>query len=346
MPAAALTETPLWLRAAVAFLPVVLFLIALVLLDSFRLVPRRRVAAALAAGSLAALASYVVNSLVLEITGLPVLRFAVYVGPVIEETLKAVHVALLIRTRRVGFMVDAVILGFAAGAGFGIVENLHYLRALPQAPLLVWIIRGLGTAVMHGGATAILALVLMAFGGSGDGGRRPWPAALVAAVVFHAAFNRFMVHPVAATAVMLVVLPALLNAGYRLGEKRLRRWLGYGFDRDSELLALISSGEVRETPLGRYLRSLRENFRPDAVADMLCLIRLQCELNLRAKGTLLLREHGLQPAPDPDLASKLAEVRWLEQAIGQTGLLALRPVCRWRGADEWQRHLLEDEAHA
>ena len=37
------------------------------------------------------------------------------------------------------------------------------------------------------------------------------------------------------------------------------------------------------------------------------------------------------------LAAKLAEVRWLEQSIGQTGLLALRPVCRWRGRDVIQQ---------
>ena len=166
--------------------------------------------------------------------------------------------------------------------------------------------------------------------------------AVFLATLLYAAFNRFMTEPILATGLIVVILPGLMILVYRLGEKRLRTWLGRGFERDSELLGLINEGQVRSTPLGRYLDSLRENFKADVVADMLCLLRLQVELSLRAKGLLILREQGLEPAPDPLLAEKLAEIRWLERNIGQTGLLAMRPICHWRGADAWQRHLLED----
>lgn len=335
------------LRAALAFLPVLLFLTALMLLDSFRLVRPRRLASGVGAGVAAALGCYYVNSLLIDLIEISNFRYAILVAPVVEEGAKAAYVGWLIRTRRVGFLVDAAILGFAAGTGFALVENLYYLKNLSTAPWLVWIVRGLGTALMHGGATALLALVVQGFGRRvSEDSARPWLVAFMVAVVLHGAYNRFMVHPLYATGTTIVVLPTVLWLAYHLGERRLRRWLGYGFDRDSELLALITSGQVTQSPLGRYLRSLRESFRPDTVTDMLCLLRLQCELNLRAKGTLLLREHSLRPHPDPDLSAKLAEARWLEQSVGQTGLLALRPVCRWRGTDAWQRHLLEDETPA
>lgn len=332
-------------RVAVTCLPVLLFLATLVVLDTFRLVRRRRVAVALLAGGVAAVATYFINTSLLGLTGMPSWRFAVLVAPLVEESAKGAYVAWLVSTRRAGFLVDTAILGFAVGAGFAIVENGYYLWQLPDAPLLVWTIRGLGTAVMHGGVTALFGLMLQAFGerrGADSG--RPWLAALLVAALLHALFNRFMVQPILATVLTLAFMPGALATGWRLGEGRLRRWLGRGFDLDSELLGLIRDGQVSATPVGRYLQSLRENFRPDLVADMLCLLRLQCELSLRAKGTLLLREQGFAPARDPELAGKLAEARWLERSIGRTGLLAMRPLTRWRGIDAWQRHLLEEQA--
>ncbi len=332
-------------RAAIACLPVLSFLLALVLVDTFRLVRRRRVAWALLVGAVAAAVTYFANTALMGLVKLPTWSFAIYVAPVVEEAAKGVFVAWLVATRRAAFLVDTAILGFAVGAGFAVVENGYYLSRLPDAPLLVWLIRGFGTAVMHGGATAVFGLLVQGFGerrGAGSG--RPWLGALVVAMGVHALFNRFMVHPVLSTGIVVVVVPLAMTTAWRLGEHRLRRWLGHGFDLDSELLALIREGQVTATPVGRYLQSLRESFRADVVADMLCLLRLQCELSLRAKGTLLLREQGFSPAPDPELAAKLAEVRWLEKSVGRAGLLAMRPLARWRGRDGWQRHLLEEQA--
>jgi RsiW-degrading membrane proteinase PrsW (M82 family) len=331
------------LRAALSLLPVVFFLVALVWLDSFRLVRLRRVLVALGAGALGAVLSYVLNSFILDLTGFSMATFAIVAAPFVEEICKGSWVAWQIRQRQVGFLIDAAVLGFATGAGFAIVENIYYLQMLPEAPLVVWLIRGLGTALMHGGTTAILAVYLV---GRSDRGLSapPWLAAVFLAAVLHAAFNRFMTEPLLATATLLVVLPAIMALVYRQGEQRMRDWLGRGFDRDRELLLLINEGQVQSTPLGCYLVSLRSHMRSDTIADMLCLLRLQAELSLRAKGSLILREHGLQPTPDPELAGKLEEMRWLEGNIGRIGLMAMRPVCHWQGNDRWQRQLLEEDS--
>jgi len=345
-------QLPAWLTApaghlaiavAVALLPVLLFLGVLVRFDSFRLVRRRRVLVAMAMGACGALLSYVANTFVLDLFALPTVTFAIMVAPFIEEAIKGTWVAWQIKQGQVGFLIDAAILGFATGAGFATVENIYYLTQLQQAPLVVWVIRGLGTALMHGGTTAILGVFLQS--GSKRGfARPPWVGAVFLAALFHAAFNRFMTSPVLATVSLAVTLPWLMAWVYRRGENRLRDWLGSCFDRDGELLALIRSGEVQGTPLGRYLTSLRENFRADTVADMLCLLRLQVELSIQAKGGLILREQGFDPVWDPELPGKLAEVDWLEKSIGRTGLLAMRPVCHWRGTDRWQQHLLTESS--
>ena len=327
----------------VALSPVLLFLLCLIFLDTFRLVRFRRVAWAILAGIGTGLASYVVNSSLLSLLGWPVMTFAVLLAPIVEESLKGLYMGWVLHTRRAGFLIDAAILGFATGSGFAVAENIFYLRNLPDAPLFVWIIRGFGTAIMHGGATALFAVSAKAFTDSRlTSSWRVWVPGLAGAIVLHSFFNRMLHKPVLATVVIIVVLPIVMRLVYKIGENRLRRWLGHGFDRDTELLALINEGQVRETPLGRYLVSLRGSFRPDTVADMLCLLRLQAELSIRAKGILLLREHGLKPNDDPELREKLEEVRHLEVNIGKTGQLALRPVCRWKDANAWQRHLLEE----
>jgi len=344
---------PVSLLAALG--PVLIFLLTLVFLDTFRLVRIRRVGWAIAVGIGTGLASYVVNSSLLELLNWPVMTFALLIAPVVEEPIKALYVGWLLHTRRAGFMIDAAILGFATGSGFAVAENIFYLHNLPDAPLFVWIIRGFGTAIMHGGTTAIFAISARSLTETRPTvSWRIWLPGLAAAIFVHAAFNRMLTHPIPSTVVIMVVLPLLMKWVYRVGENRMRRWLGQGFDRDTELLALINEGQVQETPLGKYLVSLRGSFRPDRVVDMLCLLRgpadvgqlyrlfLQAELSIRAKGILILREHGLQPNDDPELRAKLEEVRQLEGSIGKAGLMAMRPVCRWKDANRWQRHLLEE----
>ncbi len=331
------------LRLLLALVPVQLFLLVLAGLDTWRLVRPRRIALSLLAGCAAAALAFVANNTLAALTGLAALPFAVLVAPLVEEGLKGAWTTWLVRSRRAGFLIDAALLGFATGAGFATVENLYFLQSRPDAPLFVWVVRGVGTAVMHGGAAALFAIVLRALR-DGRTRRAAWPTALATSWLLHAGFNRLLSWPLPATGLLLVVVPAVLITAHRLGERRLRAWLGRGFDRDSELLALIRGGEVRATPLGRYLESLQAMTTPAIRADMLCLLRLQAELSIRAKGTLLLREQGLVPAPDPDLGARLIEVEHLELAIGRAGLLALRPVSPWRGIDRWQRHQLEQEA--
>ena len=49
--------------------------------------------------------------------------------------------------------------GFAVGTGFAFVENLYYLYTFPEANIGTWIVRGFGTAMMHGGTTAVFAMM-------------------------------------------------------------------------------------------------------------------------------------------------------------------------------------------
>ncbi|TLZ38993.1 MAG: PrsW family intramembrane metalloprotease [Gammaproteobacteria bacterium] len=104
-------STDLLLRAPIALVPVLLFLAGLVQLDAYKLLRLRMVLALVAAGALAAGASYLVNNYAYgHFTG-DFAAYSSYVAPWIEESLKAVLIVFLIRTRRVGLPVDAGIAG-------------------------------------------------------------------------------------------------------------------------------------------------------------------------------------------------------------------------------------------
>ena len=58
------------------------------------------------------------------------------------------------------------------------------------------------------------------------------------------------------------------------------------------MLELINSGRLSDSPVGRYLHTMKARFRGPVVADLLCYLRLYTELALRAKGILMMRENG------------------------------------------------------
>lgn len=328
---------------AVSVLPVFLFLGALVLIDSYKLVALRAVLVAVAAGVGAGLLSYWVNISLRPALALDLAPYSRYVAPLVEETLKAVYVALLLSRSRVGFVVDAAIYGFGIGTGFAFLENLYYVRVHPEATIWTWIVRGFGTAVMHGAATAIFAMVSRTLHHRVETFR---PALLLpglgVAIVLHSLYNHFLLQPLIATALIVAVFPYVSFAVFQQSERDTKAWLGTGFDTDQELLRALRQGQVSGTPVGKYLRSVRSRFDPETIVDMLCLLRLRAELGIRAKGILMMREAGFEADPDPTVPAKFEELRYLERSIGRTGMLALHPFIHTSTRDLWQLNLLDE----
>jgi RsiW-degrading membrane proteinase PrsW (M82 family) len=325
-------------NALAAVLPVLLFLTVLYLMDSFKLVPRRSVLAAVAYGGVCALAITLLHAwLPLERLSSDIVNR--YVAPVTEETAKALLVAALILTHRVGFLVDALVAGFAIGTGFALVENVVYLSTI-DAPLSLWLTRGVGTALLHGAATGIFG---MSFKTLIDR-RRPLALALgaplAAAVAIHSGFNHTFLPPVIQAGVMLLLLPVLVLVVFDRSERATREWVGAGLDLDVELLQLVGSEHFIHTRFGQYLLELRTRFPGAVVADMFCLLRLDLELAAHAKGLLIARAAGISLAGDADLHGALAERDHLQRHIGRTGLLALEPLQVTTSRDRWHRHLL------
>jgi len=323
-------STPL-VPALLCLLPALCFLTALYYLDSYKLVHPGLLMAVMGAGIAAAALGYLMNRGLLAHWPFERAAYPRYVSPVLEELLKGSIVAWLIRRHRIGLLVDAAILGFAVGCGFALTENLYVLWQIPDAVMSTWIVRGFGTAIMHGGATAIVAVVALAVIEQDE--RHGVLAALpgiLGAMALHSAFNHLAGSPKAATLMVLVAVPALLLLALHHSERTLGTWLEQGFDSDAQMLELLHSGRLSDSPVGHYLTSLRTRFRGPVVADLLAYLGLFSELALRAKGLLIMRENGFEPTIDDETRGKFTELRYLEESIGRTALLALHPLLPMR----------------
>ncbi len=330
-----------WIQSAVGVLPVLGFLAVLLFLDSYKLVTPVRIARAFGIGTSAAILCFVINTLPFSELGAAGEYYAWLGAPVVEESLKAAVLIWWIRRGRIAFLVEGALLGFAIGAGFAFAENIIYARSLHDAHLSVHVIRGFGTAIMHGGATALVGVLARSAADRRPPGRIGFALpALVAAIVVHTIYNIPWLPAIANAAVLVAGLPAALALAFARSEAALRRWLGEGFDKDVELLETLGSGAFLSTPAGRYLRSLKTSFPASVVADMLCLLQLSLELSVRAKAELLQREVGLSGPPDPSIRARLREMKYLEKSVGSTGRLALAPLLPAGARDLWQIHML------
>jgi RsiW-degrading membrane proteinase PrsW (M82 family) len=326
--------------ALVGLLPVLGFLGVLVAIDSRKLVRLSTVIAVVAAGAVVAGLCYAVNAWLIDRLDFDLRAYSRYVAPIVEELAKAVIVGVLVHTARIGFLVDGAILGFAAGAGFAVVENLYYQYAVPDAGLGNWIVRGFGTAIMHGGATAIYTVATLALIERVTPRVLAFVPGFALAVILHSAFNHMFLSPKLSTLAVIVVIPPLILYVFHRSQQAVGDWLGRGFDSDAERLDLIQSGGLSDSPIGRYLATLKSRFDGPVVADLLCYLRLHTELAMRAKGLLLMRESGFDVPLDEETKAKFEELSYLEKSIGRTGMLALQPVLPMSHKELWQLQML------
>jgi RsiW-degrading membrane proteinase PrsW (M82 family) len=331
------------IKIAVSLLPVFVFLIALILIDSYKLVTPKSVLLMLFAGGLAAGASLLVNDWLMSFGVFNRQSFSRYIAPLTEETLKAVYVIYLIRANKVGFIVDAAIAGFAVGAGFSLIENMYYLSMLESSAVSLWILRGFGTAALQGAATSIFGIISKSLiDRHPSGSPFYFIPGLAAAVIIHSVFNHFIVPPAWMTIILLLAMPPLIIFAFNRSEKATRAWLGSGMDADMELLDHIVTGKIKSTPIGAYLNALKEKFPGPVVADMLCLLRIHAELSIGAKAILLMRERGIKPPTNPSAREQLDELRYLERNLGTTGRLAIAPFIKTGSRDLWQLYMVRN----
>jgi RsiW-degrading membrane proteinase PrsW (M82 family) len=228
------------LKTIIALLPVIVLVIVLFRLDSHRLLGTHFMVRMFFAGCLSAIVCGWINGFLIEWLVIDFERYTRFVGPMVEETVKASILIYLFRTNRIGFLIDAGILGFTVGAGFSFVENIYYLNMSSDAHYGVWVVRGFGTAIMHGGATALFAIVAETMT---ERHLKMNPLlyipGLIVAFLLHVIFNHFPISPVLSTAVTLLILPTILFLLFERNETTIHNFLEMDFASHRKLLRQI-----------------------------------------------------------------------------------------------------------
>ena len=225
-----LTEAAHW---GLALVPVLILLTLFVWLDAFKLMSFGEILLLLVLGGVAALAAYPISGRMIDTLPIGFNFYSRYIAPWIEEALKAIVMIALFRMNRIGYKLDAVVSGFAIGAGFSVVENILYLMIFPDYGAGTWLVRGLGTAVMHGTTLALLAAIAheLAERESREAAGNfnfnlLWflPGYLVA-VAIHTAFNHFPDRPLLAMMGAAIFAPIAIMAIFHFGTAEAQGWL-------------------------------------------------------------------------------------------------------------------------
>ncbi len=332
-------------KICISLFPVLLFLFVLIILDSYKLLKLKSILKTLLIGCCVAILCYVINRLLFHLSEHPA-NITYYFAPLIEEFLKALFPIYLIKTKKIGFLVDAAIYGFAIGAGFAFVENIYYLHYLLDNNLFIWIIRGFGTAFMHGGTTAIFTMMTVYLIERNNSEKFVLflPGYLIA-FILHSFFNYFYFSPLLTTVTQLLLLPILMMVIFSRSEKGLQNWMETGFITDVMLLEFIKKGKFKETKAGKYLDRFTKRFPGEVVMDMLCYLRIYLELSIRSKGFLLMKEAGMEIKIDVELKDKVNELSYLEKSIGKAGKSILAPLLHLSKKDLWQISFLKESVN-
>lgn len=325
------------MKIAVSLIPILLFLAMFLSLDSFRLIRWGILIVCLLWGGVAATLSLVGNTLITNLFHIDFDILSRYIAPLTEEILKMLLLLWLITKHRIGFAIDAAIYGFTIGTGFAFAENMIYIFQLgpDQTNLWIWVTRGFGTAIMHGGVTAIAGIILVNRLTDTRKLLQPFILAVVVAYLLHALYNAFFISPLISALIMMILIPATLIVVFRLSTGNLKRWLDMGMDAEVELLLMINKGKFSKTRAGKYLLSIKDHFPREVVVDMYCYSALYLELSVKAKCLLLLKESDLPLPMDPQILGKLEELELLQKNIGKSGILALKPILRTSRSDLW-----------
>jgi RsiW-degrading membrane proteinase PrsW (M82 family) len=336
----------LTLKAAIILLPVLAMLAVMYSFDTHRLVGSHVLTGSIAAGCGIAVISYFINNTAINLLNLDLVEYSRHGAPLIEELLKAGFMVLLFRTNRVGFVVDAAILGFSVGAGFALVENLYYFYSIPDAQYGTWIVRGFGTAIMHGGTVAVFSIAAQRVT---DRHEKMNPLyylpGLFVAVLMHILFNYFPVAPVPTTVVTLLILSVLFLLLFERGSADIHNFLTVDFAAHEKLLRQIDHGELSGCEAGRFLTDLEETLATPVVDDMIRYLRLHTELILNMESVLLEREDGKKVQIDDATKQKLAEMHQVEKRIGKVALHTIQPHLHFSRQELWEIHLLDEETH-
>ena len=337
------------LNWCVALLPVLVLVALFMWLDAFKLMTLWETLALLLAGGLAAIAAYPLSGIFLDTLPIGFSNYSRFVAPWIEEALKSIVIVSLFRFNRIGFKIDAVISGFAVGAGFAVAENIFYLWRFPEIAMSAWLVRGLGTAVMHGTTLALMAAIAHELAeretrdaaASYDFNPLWFVPGFFIAVAIHTGFNQFPDQPMLAMLGTMLLAPVTLMALFRFGATEAQNWLSVERETHRADYETLKQGRFPDGESGRRISELAARLGGTAAGT----VREYCEvltgLVLAAEDALA-RQAGDEQRVEIDARDGFDRLTRLERALGRTAFAALKPLLPFSRNDYWELSELKE----
>jgi RsiW-degrading membrane proteinase PrsW (M82 family) len=327
-----------------ALVPVLVLLAVFVWLDAFALMRFREILMLLILGGLAAIAVYPVSGRLIDTLPIGFSGYSRFVAPWLEEGVKAIVMIGLFWFNRIGYKLDAVISGFAIGAGFSVVENIIYLTIFPQYGTGTWLVRGLGTAVMHGTTLAILAAVAHELAeretresaGDFDFNLLWFLPGYLIAVALHTAFNQFPDRPMLAMMGAVVFAPVAILAIFQFGTAEAERWLATEHAAHQVQVDALKAGQWPDSPSGRKIAALAERLAPESAKRVRRYWELQAWLVAQAEEAMIEEAAGDVSFDKEQVAAAFAELEGLRRALGKSTYTALKALLPFSRNDYWE----------
>ena len=314
----------------VSVIPLLLYLLVLKSLDSFRIVHWRWLVVCMAVGCGSCLVAWAFCEMSAALA-------VPFYAPLFEEILKALVALCVMRLFRIVFFAEALCYGAAIGAGFSLVENIIYINFSPDMLFATALFRGLGTSMLHIGCSSLfLVLWLLAKNNSWKSVFRLW--GILPCILIHALYNLHHFQPLVQMVAVVVIFFVIFLCVSNYNEKCIGKWLDQSMMNDIDLLSAIKDGTLPDTKAGQYLMSVKKQFDPYVFLDIICYVQLYLELTITAKSRMMLRESGLLDAESEDDKSQrtamLTEFNTLRGNIGKMGEIILHPIVKMTAEDK------------
>jgi len=332
------------LHWGVALIPVLVMLAIFVWLDTFALMSFKEVSVLLLLGAVGALAAWPVSGRLLDTLPIGFSLYSRFIAPWIEEAIKAAIMILLFRMNRIGYKLDAVISGFAIGAGFSVVENIVYLTIFPDYGTGIWLVRGFGTAIMHGTTLAVLAAIAHEFAERETReAAADYDFSLIwfvpgygVAVALHTAFNQFPDRPMISMMGAILVAPIALIAILNLGTAEAQRWLAAECAEHKAQLEALRAGRWPDGAAGKKIAALAERLDPEAAKRIRRYWELKAWLVAEAEEVMMEEAAGDVEFDTSAVRAAFAELEGLKGALGRSTFAAMQALLPFSRNDYWE----------
>ena len=332
------------LHWGIALIPVLVMLGVFIWLDAFKLMHTGEILVLLVLGAVGAFAAWPLSGRLLDTLPIGFSLYSRFIAPWIEEAIKASIMILLFRFNRIGYKLDAVISGFAIGAGFSVVENIFYLTLFPTYGTGTWLVRGFGTAIMHGTTLAVLAAIAHEFAeremreaASDYDFHIFWfiPGYGVA-VALHMAFNQFPDRPLIAMLGALVVAPIVLIGILNFGTAEAQRWLAAECAAHHAQLDALRAGGWPPGPAGEKVAALAARLDPESAKRVRRYWELQAWLVAEAEEVMIEEAEGDAVFDPTQIRAAISEMDGLRLALGRSTFTALQHSLPFSRNDLWE----------